>query len=283
MYLKEYDFECAISMGKDAREKNDPVFTQRAVNLLRQYQDAMRQLKAGDRVEFGSYFLSNSVKPVKTLVRAPIVWLVLENTDGQLLLLTEHSLDWEAFGAIGACSWSSCYLRKWLNGDCMKDWFAEEERALMKNTVCRPEKNQISGVSDEEVTHDRLFLLTFGEALQYFNGRRAGKGWKNVRQYLFEKYTNRYPVNHQNMAAVIPLAERSYQDKRVVEISYEPKEWWLRTPGTAEEYRMVVCPDGSVNVEGVKVGVDEVGVRPAMWLDTRLLEPTIAAYAPREK
>ena len=140
MYLREYDFECAVSMGKDERGQNDPTYRQRAVTLLREYQRALLHLKTGDKLEFGSYFLSNGVKPIKTFVRSPIVWQVLDKTDNRLLLLSEHSLDWELFGDVGACSWEASYLRKWLNSDCLRDWFAEEERAPMQTKICPPEK-----------------------------------------------------------------------------------------------------------------------------------------------
>ena len=278
MYLREYDFECAVSMGKDERGQNDPTYRQRAVTLLREYQRALLHLKTGDKLEFGSYFLSNGVKPIKTFVRSPIVWQVLDKTDNRLLLLSEHSLDWELFGDVGACSWEASYLRKWLNSDCLRDWFAEEERALMQTKICPPEKNELSDVSDTESTEDWLFLLSFGEALQYFNGKGPGKGWKSVKRHLFERYTSHYPISHPAATAVIPLAEQSYIDKKVTEISYEPKEWWLRTPGVSEECRMVVCADGSVNVEGMKVGCDEVGVRPAMWLNPGGLNTFIQAF-----
>ena len=186
MYLREYDFECAVSMAKDGKERGDREHLARALTMLQDYRHALGQLKPGDRMEFGSYFVANDIKPIKLLLRVPIVWLVLENdrTDGSLLLLSERSLDWEFYGDMGACSWEASYLRKWLNGACLDDWFAQEERILMSRTVCRPEKNQISDVSDEETTEDWLFLLSFSEVLQYFGGKGPGKAWKNVRRFL---------------------------------------------------------------------------------------------------
>ena len=279
MYLREYDFECGVSMGKDGMERHDGEHIQRAVKILKDYQQRLRELKAGDRLEFGSYFLANDIKPIKTFVRMPIVWHVLDKSNGTLLLLSEHSLDWEFYGDMGACSWSASFLRKWLNGECLRDWFAEEERALIQKTVCSPEKNQISDVSDTESTEDWLFLLSFGEVLQYFSGKGPGKAWKNVRRFLFERYTDRYPISHPNAVAVIPFAQPSYHDKKVTEVSFEPKEWWLRTPGVDKEYRMVVCVDGSVDIEGMKVGCDEVGVRPALRLNPDGLNAFITSYA----
>ena len=280
MYLREYDFECAVSMAKDGKERGDREHLARALTMLQDYRHALGQLKPGDRMEFGSYFVANDIKPIKLLLRVPIVWLVLENdrTDGSLLLLSERSLDWEFYGDMGACSWEASYLRKWLNGACLDDWFAQEERILMSRTVCRPEKNQISDVSDEETTEDWLFLLSFSEVLQYFGGKGPGKAWKNVRRFLFERYTDHYPVSHRDAVGVIPFVQPSYQDKRAMEISYEAKEWWLRTPGVDKEYRMVVCADGSVDVQGMKVGCDEVGVRPALRLRPDALEQIKSAF-----
>ena len=41
---------------------------------------------------------------------------------------------------------------------------------------------------------------------------------------------------------------------------------------------MVVCADGSVDVQGMKVGCDEVGVRPALRLRPDALEQIKSAF-----
>lgn len=283
MYLREYELECAVSLAKDGQEKHNRAYCERAAHMLQGYRRDMLRLKPGDRLEFGSYFLTGGAKPIKTFVRAPIVWRVLDTADGNLTLLSEYSLDWEFYGDVGACGWSDCYLRKWLNGECLTEWFAEEERSLMLTTVCAPERNQLSDICDLKSTEDRLFLLSFGELLQYFNARRPGKGWKNVKQYLFDKYTGHYPVGHPDAIGLIPFADQSFRDKKVVEISYEAKEWWLRTPGGSEERRMVVCEDGSVDVNGMQVGCDEVGVRPALRIDPRRLDALVAVPSGKDE
>lgn len=48
---------------------------------------------------------------------------------------------------------------------------------------------------------------------------------------------------------------------------YTDWSWWLRSPGFDEEFTAYVTASGHVNEFGVDCTCDEIGVRPAFWLD----------------
>ena len=43
--------------------------------------------------------------------------------------------------------------------------------------------------------------------------------------------------------------------------------WWLRSPGSSQDWAAVVNSDGTTNRSGNIVDVDRNAVRPALWLD----------------
>ena len=52
-----------------------------------------------------------------------------------------------------------------------------------------------------------------------------------------------------------------------IELYLQPCSWWLRTCGREDGDVAAVEEDGSVNLVGKDSGCDEVGLRPAIWLD----------------
>ena len=52
-----------------------------------------------------------------------------------------------------------------------------------------------------------------------------------------------------------------------IELYLQPCSWWLRTCGREDGDVAAVEEDGSVDLVGKDSGCDEVGLRPAIWLD----------------
>jgi len=100
---------------------------------------------------------------------------------------------------------------------------------------------------------DPVFLLSRGEAERYFS--RPGSASAAM-------------IYQERTASGIP-----YLDEWV-------NAWWLRTPAEDEYSVMVVDRDGTVCEEGVGIGADEIGIRPAIRLSISRVRNIMDAEIP---
>jgi hypothetical protein len=186
------------------------------------------KIKVGDYVQFGSY------------LEEPILWRVMESTDGKPLLWSEFILTAKCFDAsesgtasvgednvkkYGSNVWSNSNIREWLNASGAIDWstqpptakamwgnnafdkepgfltgFSSEERGLITLTT-----RKILNASDEvmETTQDMVFLASYEEV------RNSGK-W-GLNQKSREKLpTEKAMQNNKNDYPDIRLARMYY-------------------------------------------------------------------------
>lgn len=114
--------------------------------------------QAGERLEFGSYPQgpNGAVKPV--------TWLVLHRDSGGLLVISEQGLCIMPYNeAYRRMNWSSCSLRRWLNGEFIEDAFNEAEKSLIKTS-------RLSNNAGAD-TRDRVYLLSIDEVRKYLPDR----------------------------------------------------------------------------------------------------------------
>lgn len=79
-------------------------------------------VNAGDIVKFGKYYQSSSKQ------KDAIEWIVLAQKEDTVLLLSKYILDAKPFNEeLVDVTWETCSLRKWLNGDFLKEAFSESE------------------------------------------------------------------------------------------------------------------------------------------------------------
>lgn len=65
-------------------------------------------------------------------------------------------------------TWADSDIRGWLNGEFLQDAFTEQEQTIIQQTkLSTPSYEGIDGGSD---TWDKVFLLSRGEAADYFTG-----------------------------------------------------------------------------------------------------------------
>ncbi len=165
-----------------------------------------------------------------------IVWRVLAIKDGKALLLSESVLAQMPLHSVKEkVSWGTCTLRDWLNGALFQTAFSETEKEAvcvvpLSNMVREGNPKNSSGGKD---TEDRLFLLSYREAVAYF------------------------PTAEDRIAY-------AYDDDATA------KPWWLRSIGESRRGAAVVREDGYC--EGIRpVNNTEFYVRPAMWVDMEKL------------
>ena len=86
-----------------------------------------QNLKVGDCLKFGSYYQENSTK------KTPIEWIVLQKSDTKMLLISKYALDCKKFHDVfEPITWENCDLRKWLNGDFLKNAFTSIEQKKLR-------------------------------------------------------------------------------------------------------------------------------------------------------
>ena len=145
----EVEEETADAESKDesAKKSTDPSLEHNGDNIF-----PLDEAVAGDQVNFGE--------------KKEYLWKVLEKDGDELLLMMFHAEKHEETrnGAyndkLEDVTWADCSLRKWLNGDFLKEGFSDEERDMLVLQECENPDNQTYGTDGGEDTEDYVTLLT---------------------------------------------------------------------------------------------------------------------------
>ncbi len=196
----------------------------------------------GDTVFFGRY-------PETNRNPRPLKWRVLKSQGERLLIITESCIASRPFhDRFALVTWENSDIRKWLNGEFLRQTFSEADRKLI-TSVKSPGR---SG-------GDLVFLLDAAEAAAYFPDDAA-------RRCLITPYA----------AEEGGRSAEGYAD------------WWLSLSGKKAEkqsgkqpakqiealrhYSGVVRSDGKYdNVQNVDAG--GITVRPVLWVTLEKLQP----------
>lgn len=207
----------------------------------------LRALSPHDTFVFGTCPMATASKPGIIRRMKPVTWEVLKKDGARRLVIAKDCLDWEFFNGdvplLGGpvsldTRWSQSYLRELFSETMFPAMFSEQERAAVLTTVVK---------TGGERTKDKLFLLSAEEVERFFPKGGAGAELTILDGPYDED--GRYGVG---------------KNFRLIT---EPTCYWLRTPGKGRNAVAVVDEDGFVNEIGIHADADEVGVRPAMWLN----------------
>ena len=163
---------------------------------------------------------------------APIHWLILEETDEQLFVISEQAIGVGSFD-FGRCNWADNTVRVWLNHTFLQRAFSEEERAAILEqdlvTAITPEPfwGGYRRPDEELFTKDRVFLLSEEELQRHFPMQQA---------------------------RILP------QEGADAGIA-----WWLRNSGLHLLAPMAVFTDGSCGY-WAETAPSACGIRPAMCI-----------------
>ena len=210
--------------------------------------------KQESSVYFGNYFQSNDTS------EEPIKWRVLQNntTSKTLFLLSDKNLDCKKYNeTVTDVTWSTCTLRKWLNGEggyendnFIKSAFTTKEHgALRITTNANPTYPEYTGGGTD--TSDRVFLLSVPEA----KNKDLGFTDDNSRK----------------------SAITAYSKEQGVFVNNGNGYWWLRSPGDSALHAAIVMTTGFVKTDQNSVNRTTVGVRPALNIDLSSVILTSAA------
>lgn len=219
------------------------------------YLEEAQLLRPHDRLVFGACTMTGGIKPVRHDVKRPITWEILHKEGARMLLVSEYCLDWEFYdgncpflGPAAQTTWEKCTIRDDLNGAFFESAFTDEEKAMILTTDVHTEDEPAFGTRGGADTRDKIFLLSATEVLRYY-----GEDGDTRR----------------SRTAMVGASV----DKDSVELYGYMHEWWLRTPGESQDKVAYVNWQGYIIREGMSSDADEVGIRPAMWIDLSLFSP----------
>ena len=209
--------------------------------------EQVQKFAIGDYVTFGTYEQDNNTANGKEA----IVWQVLDNKDGKVMLLSKYALDVKAYHTKqeDEITWETCTLRSWLNKEFYNTAFNNTEKKYIAETyVVNDDTIYLS--SDGDVvkpnggnnTYDKVFLLSVKEVRTYFDSALDTKDSSRVAQ---------------GTKNVVTITGRGL--------------WWLRSPAMGD--MAFICEDGSIvltSVERNGISYDcnnQVAVRPVIWIE----------------
>lgn len=196
---------------------------------------------AGSYVTFGNYEQDNNTGNGKE----EIEWLVLEYDEAnqKALLLSRYGLETKPYNTTNiSITWEDCTLRTWLNQDFLNTAFtAEEQQAIKITNVSNSKGKGYSGWSTNggNDTQDKVFLLSYSEAFRKY--------------FISDSERQTKPTEYAK-------AQGAYENSK--NGNYW---WWLRSPGSSQNYAALVNTAGSRSSKSVNTIGD--AVRPALWLD----------------
>lgn len=203
----------------------------------------IKNIKVGDTYTFGAYEQDNSTSNGKEAIE----WTVLDKDGMSLLLISKQALDCQQYNtSYTDVTWESCSLRKWMNGTFLNKAFNAEEQAQIQNTTVSADKNPEYNTNPGNATTDKVFLLSINEVEKYFNSDEARKCAPTAYAKAQGAYTS-----------------DSYKTASGAATCW----WWLRSPGSIQNYAARVYHAGSVNCLGDYVSFVNDAVRPALWIN----------------
>ncbi len=191
-----------------------------------------------------------------------IEWIVLDEKDGEVLLLSRYSLCCMSYRYDNEkTTWETSDLREWMNGIFYDEAFSKSEKKKIR-TVTNENDDSPGGTPGGNETEDKVFALSLTEVYKYF-----GKKDPNTGETLTDPETGDVIVDAQALKTTCLEEVRPqyfYEGDTVPSAVEDPDFFFLRTPGAYERAVYVVWPDGSLT--GSNGVITEHGARPAIWV-----------------
>jgi len=141
-------------------------------------------------------------------------------------------------------TWSASSIRAWLNGEFYEAAFTEEEKKVILSTNIQNTKSgngdwtTVGGVD----TEDQVFLLSWADVQMYFSGAESRK-----------------------TSGTDYAKSKGAKFLGVTSIGIGETDWWTRSAGQVQTDACIVNFKGDIGTQKV---TDNVGIRPAIWVDT---------------
>ena len=227
----------------------------------------LKDAKIGDIVQMGTYEQDGDAE-----TEDPICWDVLDKDGDAMLLISHDVIDYQRFSDSYNCViWEDSQIRTWLNQEFYAEAFDETEQASIRETTLENPSTvgfaaHVDPSGDVQVresrpdTKDKIFLLSWKEAEQYYGnrltdasvlGRRPSRAVLQKRKAIFTDL-------------IIEELPAMYPYFRHLPDGTERLPWMLRSTGMKDYTIFVIGYEGKWDQDYPD---SYNGVRPAMWVN----------------
>ena len=227
----------------------------------------LKDAEIGDIVQMGTYEQDGDAE-----TEDPICWDVLDKDGDAVLLISHDVIAYQRFSDSRKCViWEDSEIRTWLNQEFYAEAFVEEEQASIRETTLENLSTvgfaaHVDPSGDVQVresrpdTKDKIFLLSWKEAEQYYGnrltdasvlGRRPSRAVLQKRKAIFTDI-------------VIEELPAMYPYSRHLADGTERLPWMLRSTGMKDYNILVIGYEGKWDQDYPD---SYNGVRPAMWVN----------------
>lgn len=227
----------------------------------------LKDAKIGDIVQMGTYEQDGDAE-----TEDPICWDVLDKDGDAVLLISHDVIAYQRFSDSRKCViWEDSEIRTWLNQEFYAEAFDEEEQASIRETTLENPSTvgfaaHVDPSGDVQVresrpdTKDKIFLLSWKEAEQYYGnrltdasilGRRPSRAVLQKRKAIFTDL-------------IIEELPAMYPYSRHLPDGTERLPWMLRSTGMKDYTIFVIGYEGKWDQDYPD---SYNGVRPVMWVN----------------
>lgn len=227
----------------------------------------LKDAEIGDIVQMGTYEQDGDVE-----TEDPICWDVLDKDGDAMMLISHDVIAYQRFSDSFKCViWEDSQIRSWLNQEFYAEAFDEEEQASIRETTLENLSTvgfaaHVDPSGDVQVresrpdTKDKIFLLSWKEAEQYYGnrltdasvlGRRPSRAVLQKRKAIFTDL-------------IIEELPAMYPYSRHLPDGTERLSWMLRSTGMKDYNILVIGYEGKWDQDYPD---SYNGVRPAMWVN----------------
>ena len=228
---------------------------------------ALKDAEIGDIVQMGTYEQDGDPE-----TEDPICWDVLDKDGDAVLLISHDVIAYQRFSDSRKCViWEDSEIRTWLNQEFYAEAFDDEEQASIRETTLENPSTvgfaaHVDPSGDVQVresrpdTKDKIFLLNWKEAEQYYGnrltdasvlGRRPSRAVLQKRKAIFTDL-------------IIEELPAMYPYSRHLPDGTERLSWMLRSTGMRDYNILVIGYEGKWDQDYPD---SYNGVRPAMWVN----------------
>lgn len=237
------------------------------------YDTDLSSASVGQIVYLGRYEQDGNIDNGKE----PLRWIVLENDNNQVVLISYFILEAMAYNNEDArVTWETCSLRTWLNDEFYNTAFVScEQDKIVLSEVSNPDSyaffdefyeagTNTIGVTGGNATSDYVYLLSYDELLNYYDAVKLGNGWwKYVSDSFQIKATIASGLENYEFLEwdynMLTQTEENWPEECIGKLG---ATWWLRSPGDARNTALNISEYGYLTGGSY---VDEVmGVRPVI-------------------
>ena len=217
-YIEAYNLLDSLNGYGKSEEKMEEISLEYLIERV-----STGDVQKGESIYFGSYEQDNDENNGKE----DIEWLVLDECEGKVLLVSKYALDCMPYNDTNVdILWGDSTIRQWLNNEFFNSSFNENEQEGISTTI----------IDQGGKTENKIFLLSVYEA-------------------------NRYDA-----MSVLPTAYAKARGATVVYHNGSTYAYaWLRTRGEDGDKAAYVY-NGDIYYD-VHVATEHMAVRPAMWIE----------------